>query len=67
MEFAYIIDIPEIYGRFMNTLQYKQDDKFDSLLVCDIMFSGSQQILFNRFCALALSSPPPPPTHPVFN
>ena len=50
MEFAYI-------RHSLNTLQYKQDDKFDSLLVCNIMFSGSQQILLNRFCALALSTP----------
>ena len=42
----------------LNTLQYKQDDKFDSLLVCNIMFRGSQHILLNRFCALALSNPP---------
>ena len=63
MEFA--LDIPEIYGRLLNTLQYKQDDKFDSLLVCNIMFRGSQQILLNRFCALALSNPPPPPPPPT--
>ena len=54
MEFA--LDIPEIYGRFIEYLAiYKQDDKFDSLLVCNIIFRGSQQILLNRFCVLALS------------
>ena len=42
----------------LNTLQYKQDDKFGSLLVGNIMFRGSQQILLNRFCALVLSNPP---------
>ena len=41
----------------LNTLQYKQDDKLDSLLICNIMFSGSQQILLDRFCALALINP----------
>ena len=41
----------------LNTLQYNQDDKFDSLLVGNIMFRGSQQILLNRFCALVLSNP----------
>ena len=50
----------------LNTLQYKQDDKFDSLLVCNIMFSGSQQILLNRFCALALSNPPSSPNPACF-
>ena len=38
----------------MNTLPYKQMINYDSLLVCNIMFRGSQQILFNRFYALGV-------------
>ena len=65
LEFAYIKTFLTVDS--LNTFKYKQDDKLDSLLVCNIMFRGSQQVLLDKFCALALSNPPPPPTHPVFN
>ena len=64
MEFAYIKTFLKFTVDLLNTLQYKQDDKFDSLLVCNIMFRGSQQILFNKFCALALSNPTSSPNPP---
>ena len=49
------------------------DDEFDNLLVFNIMFRGSQEILHKRFCALGVKkqthpqtlSPPRPPTHLV--
>ena len=67
MEFAYIIDILKFMVDSLNTLQYKQDDKFDGLWVSNIMFRGNQQILLNRFCALALSNPLPSSPNPPFN
>ena len=35
---------------------------FDTLLVCNIMFRGSQQILPNRFCTLSIKQLPPSPS-----
>ena len=64
MEFAYIKTFLTVDS--LNTFKYKQDDNFDSLLVCNNMFRGSQQILLNKFCALALSNPSSSPNPPCF-
>ena len=53
-----ILGIPEIYTRFNEYLAILANDKFDSLLVCNIMYRGSQQILLNRFFALGIKKTP---------
>ena len=37
IEFAYIIDIPELYSRFNEYHVVQADDEFGSLLVCNIV------------------------------
>ena len=53
MEFAYIIDIPELCSRFYEYLAIYADDEFGSLLLCNFI-----RFFFNCLCGKQVSYKP---------